>query len=109
MSNRRIKVLASALIVLSAGSYSQASPVNDPANSTISFPARSNPDRENQSAETDEDSDESLDDLICLRGTSNLSSLVSPPGLCEGHSALVAPPQRKTSATLASQHILLRL
>jgi hypothetical protein len=109
MSNRRIKVLASALVVFSAGSYSQAIPVNDLPSSTISSPAPSSPDNEYPSAVADEASDDSSDDRILPRGTLNLLPFVTAVGPRQGQATIIGPTQRSTSATLTSQHILLRL
>ena len=109
MSNRRFKVLTSVLVAYWAGSCSQSIPINDQVTCTISSPAPSSPDDEYPSAVADDDSDDSSDDLIVQRGTLNLLLRVATVGLSQGHSTIISVLQRSTVATLASQHILLRL
>jgi hypothetical protein len=109
MSNRRIKVLASIAIAFSAGSYSQSTRINDQSTCTVSFPAPSSADDEDQSAVADDDSDVSSDGIVVLRGTLNLLWYVADVRSHPGRATIDDQPQRSTSATLASQHILLRL
>jgi hypothetical protein len=109
MSNGRTHVLASILVAFWPGLYSQALPVNDQASCTIACRVLSSPDYEYQSAVADEDSDDPPDDLLLLRGTLNLLPSAAAAGSRQGHAAAIGPPQHSTSATLASQHILLRL
>jgi hypothetical protein len=108
MPNRRITILTSVLVTFWPGSYRQAIPVKDQTNCTISSQALSSPDDEDQSAVAD-DSDDSSDELILLRGTLNLLPSVAAVGLPQGHATIIGPPQYSTSATLESQHILLRV
>jgi hypothetical protein len=112
MSNRQIKVLAAVFVVSWVGYCNQAAPAYDQANDTTSSPtspASSDSDDEYPSAVAVDDSDDSSDDLISLRGALNLLPSLAIVGLSRGHSTIIGPPQRSTSATLASQHILLRL
>ena len=109
MSNRRIKVLTSVLVAYWAGSCSQSIPINDQVTCTISSLAPASPDDEDQSAIADDDSDDSSDELTLLRGTLNLLPFVTAVGPRQGQATIIGPPQRSTSATLTSQHILLRL
>src|SRR5262245_35583326 len=109
MSNRRTLVLASIVVLLMAGFYSQAIAVNEQACCTISSRVPSNPHYDYQSAVADNDSEDSSDDLVALQGTLNLLPSATTVGLSQGHSTIIGPPRRSTGATLASQHILLRL
>ena len=109
MSNRRIKVLTSVLVTCWTGSYSQAIPISDQVTCTISSLAPASPDNEYPSAVADEESDDSSDELTLPRGTLNLLPFVTAVGPRQGQATIIGPPQRSTSATLTSQHILLRL
>src|SRR5262245_61395136 len=109
MSNRSINVLASMMVVFLAWFYSQAFPVNDQFQCSISSPEPSGLDNENLVAVADDDSEENAsDDLALLHWTSTSSSdaaFLFPLGgeTTTGSSYL------RASATLASQHTLLRL
>ena len=109
MSNRRINDLASILGVLWAGFYVQAIVVNSQANCTISTQAPSCPDDEDQSAVANDDLDQSSDDPILLRGTLSWLTSVAAVGADQGRATIIGSLQLSTSATLESQHILLRL
>ena len=107
MSNRRIKVLISLLVYFWVGSHSQSIPVKGQANCTISFRKSSSPDDQDQIATAD-DSDDSFDDLTVLRRTLKSLSSVAVAGVSQARATKTGP-DYSTSATLESQHIVLRL
>jgi len=108
MSNRRIKVLASVMVVFLAGFYSQAIPVNDHAERSISSPQPSDSDQDDQRMAPDDDSDSSDDlqmlDCTIVSFSSHVAFLVSL-----SDEKIPSPWNPSTTATLESQHILLRL
>jgi hypothetical protein len=109
MSNRRINVLASILVVLSAAYFNQAIPVNDAARRSISSPEPCGSGDENQSAIASDESDDASDDFESLHGTLNWSPSGISISQLLGDETIIGPSYPSRCATLKSQHILLRL
>jgi hypothetical protein len=109
MSNRNICALAAILIVPLAGLYSQAIPVAD--NGTCSVSSRESSDAENQDqgAAAADDSDDVPDDFLLLHGMVNPLPSVSVAASLLGHQTSSCSSYSSMTATLESQHILLRL
>src|SRR4051812_9896308 len=107
MSNRRIRAMASILVVL-AGFYSQPLPVNDQSNLSVASREPVGNDDENQSVAAD-DADDVADDFVLLHrplGCSPLSITSVPAFTIETQSAQHT---QSVQPTLESQHSLLRL
>src|SRR6476660_9475474 len=104
MPNRRIHVLASMMVVFLAGFCSQAFPVNDHVQCSVSSREPCGVADENQAAVADDDSDEASDELVLLHCTSNCS----PPGatfpISLGGETIARSSYLRASATLESQH-----
>jgi hypothetical protein len=108
MLNRKIKVLAAIIVVLSAGAYSQAIRVDDQSSLSISSDPCSHDD-EDQSAAADDDSDDGFNDFVMLDCTLDWlpSDTAIPHSL--GGEPIIGSSYLSTSATLKSKHILLRV
>ena len=108
MINRKTKLLATVIVVLLAGFYSQAIRVDDQSSLSISSNPCSQNDQD-QSVAADDDSDDGFDDFVMLdctldwlpSDTATLHSLGGEPIICSSYLS--------TSATLESQHTLLKL
>jgi hypothetical protein len=109
MSYRRISVLASVIVVFLTAFYSQAIPVGGQAKCSISPQVPCGPDDNNRFTAAILDANDASDEIVLRHCT--LNRLLS--------GASIAPPRRdetivctfhlSTSATLESQHTLLRL
>ena len=109
MSNRRINVLASVMVVFLAGFYSLAIPVDDQAIRSISSQVPCDPDDNNQSTAAIDDANDASDEILLLHGTLNWPSSGVPRPRWQWNSRCILALDLPTSATLESQHVLLRL
>jgi hypothetical protein len=109
MSNRRINVLASMMVVCLAGFCGQAFPVNDQLPCSISPRVPCGLDDETQAAVADDDSDDAPDDVLLLYRTSNGAPPFATFPISLGCETMPGSPYLVPSATLESQHVLLRL
>src|SRR5258705_8996100 len=104
MSNRRINVLASMMVVFFAGFCSQAFPVNDHVQCSVSPREPCGLGDENKAAVADDDSDDASDDLVLLHCTSNWSPSRATFPISLGGETISGSSYLRASATLESQH-----
>jgi hypothetical protein len=104
---RRIKVLTSVMVVFLAGFYSQAIPVNDHSERSISSPQSSDSDQDDQSAATDDsDSSDDFQSLHCpIIGFPTCFALL----VSLSDETILRPWNPFTTAMLESDHLHLRL
>jgi len=109
MSNRRITVLASVIVVVLAGFYSHAIPVGDQAKRSISSQVPCGPGDNNQSTAAILDANDASDEIVHLHCT--LNRLLSSVSIARPRKDETIGPTLhfSTSATLESQHTMLRL
>src|SRR5437868_2599428 len=106
MSNHRIQVVASMIILCLAGLYSQAIPANDHTERSISSPQSSGSDQDDQRVAAEDDSDSS-DDFQLLDCTFIVFSTHVAFLITRSDETIPGPWNPATTATLESQHILL--
>jgi hypothetical protein len=109
MPKRRNTFLVAVMMVFLAGFSSQAFPVDHQAGRSVSSRAPSNPNDENQSEVPDDDADGASDNSQLLRGIVNTLPSVSVMASSPGHQTPSRRAYSSVTATLESQHILLRL
>ena len=109
MSNRRTKALASVIVVLWTGFYSQAAPVSDETMLSISSREPCAPGDENQSAAVSDDSDDASDDFVLLHVPLQCPPSCAVIALMFNNESTIRPHSFLAGNTLESQHILLRL
>ena len=109
MSNQRITVLASLMVVFLAGFYSQAIPVDDQAKRSISPQVPSGSDDNNQSTAAILDANDASDEIVLLHCT--LDRLLSGASFASprGDETIVCTFHLSMSTPLESRRTLLRL
>jgi hypothetical protein len=104
MSNRRITVVASIMILCLVASCSQAIPINSDGARSISARQSTSPNQDGERVLADDDSD----DVQSLHRNMH-GSLAHVTIQASGGEGITLPSFLSPSATLESQHILLRL
>jgi hypothetical protein len=109
MSNRRINVLASVMVVFLGAFYSQAIPVGEQAKCSISPQVPCGPDDNNQSTAAILDANDAADEIVLQHCPMN--RLLSGASIARPRrgKTIVCPFYSSTGAILESQHPLLRL